>query len=188
MANGQRGGIQSKVASADTKGRWPANLIHDGSEEVTALFPVTKSGKASKNGHRRNSTLNEDTPWNGIRTNENAGDLYGDSGSAARFFYCAKASRRERNAGLPDGETSTHPTVKPLALMRYLCKLTATPTGGVVLDPFCGSGSTGCAAVLEGRKFIGLDLVAEYTVIAKRRVEHWAVERESELPMFALDN
>ena len=140
-------------------GRWPANLIHDGSDEVTALF-----------------------------------------GDAQRFFYCAKAAKSDRDEGLDgmpvqarhtmsggeciaEGRTAAkgkasarnhHPTVKPISLLRYLCRLTKTPTGGIVLDPFMGSGSTGCAAVQEGRDFIGIELDAEYCEIARRRIEHWA--------------
>ena len=87
----------------------------------------------------------------------------GDSGSAARFFYCAKASKSDR------GADNKHPTVKPTDLMRYLCRL-VTPPGGVVLDPFMGSGSTGKAAVLEGFRFIGIEREAEYVQIARERV------------------
>ena len=163
------------------KGRFPANLIHDGSDEVLAGFPVTgKSGVAvRRNGNAGRGSFP-------VKIAEGSDDVgYADSGSAARFFYTAKASRSERNAGLPEGETSSHPTVKPLALMRYLCKLTRTPTGGVVLDPFMGSGSTGCAAVLEGRRFIGIDLEPEYVEIARRRIEHWSqqVEKQMELEL-----
>ncbi len=86
-----------------------------------------------------------------------------DAGSAARFFYCAKASKSDR------GEGNNHPTVKPTELMRYLCRL-VTPPGGVVLDPFMGSGSTGKAAILERLQFIGIDMTAEYVEIARRRV------------------
>ena len=119
--------------------------------------------------------------------------MYIDSGSAARFFYCAKASRADRNeglAGMPErvvsvwggdeddlsaGKKATrptansHPTVKPTNLMRYLCRL-VTPPGGLVLDPFAGSGSTGKAAMLEGFRFIGIDLTPEYVAIAERRI------------------
>jgi site-specific DNA-methyltransferase (adenine-specific) len=127
-----------------------------------------------------------------------------DFGGASRFFYTAKASRREREAGLEgmprqtvqtgcggdmpiddDGNArdrfkkvaaNVHPTVKPLALMRWLCRL-VTPPGGVILDPFTGSGSTGCAAVLEGFRFIGIEQEAEYIEIARRRIAHWATQR-----------
>jgi len=102
---------------------------------------------------------------------------YGDSGGASRFFYCAKSSKAEREAGLEHmpkkGErANTHPTVKPIALMRYLCKL-ITPPGGVVLDPFTGSGTTGIAAIQEGFEFIGIEKEAEYVEIARARIEHW---------------
>jgi DNA modification methylase len=97
----------------------------------------------------------------------------GDSGSAARFFYTAKASRRER------GEYCTHPTVKPLALMRYLCRL-VTPPDGLVLDPFTGSGTTGIAAILEGFRFIGIEQDAAHVALAERRIKEW-----TELPIEA---
>jgi site-specific DNA-methyltransferase (adenine-specific) len=121
---------------------------------------------------------------------------YGDSGSAARFFYCAKASKADRDEGcegLEERETNRygeqgqgplsqqtprvtqrnrnhHPTVKPTALMQYLCRL-VTPPGGTVLDPFMGSGSTGAAAMLEGFQFIGIEREAEYVAIARERIE-----------------
>jgi hypothetical protein len=138
-------------------GRWPANLIHDGSDEVTELFPEAKG--AVSNGRK------------GVQ-----GACYGelgampqapgrgDSGSAARFFYCAKASKADRSEG------NSHPTVKPTDLMRYLCRL-VTPPGGIVLDPFMGSGSTGKAAVLEGFRFIGIEREAEYIEIARGRIQ-----------------
>jgi site-specific DNA-methyltransferase (adenine-specific) len=106
---------------------------------------------------------------------------------ASRFFYCAKASKAEREAGLRDGgvgalrdggrkttapRANHHPTVKPVSLMRYLVRLTKTPTGGVVLDPFCGSGTTGVACAMEGRDFVGIELNPEYAKIARRRCEH----------------
>ena len=103
-------------------GRWPANLIHDGSDEPIGLL-----------------------------------------GDAARFFYCAKASKKDR------GEGNIHPTVKPTDLMAYLCR-PVTPPGGVVLDPFMGSGSTGKAAVREGFRFIGIEMDAEYLAIAEARI------------------
>lgn len=113
--------------------------------------------------------------------------------AGGRLFYCPKASRRERNAGCehlphqrldlfptaagaaytPPTAPNAHPTVKPLALMRWVVRL-ATPPGGTVLDPFCGSGSTGCAAVLEGRRFLGIERDEQYAVVARARIEHWA--------------
>lgn len=141
-------------------GRWPANLIHDGSDEAT----------------------------------EGMGD-------AKRYFYCAKASKKDRDEGCEElilkragsmsgrhdgsmGSTTYnrnhHPTVKPTALMRYLCRL-VTPPGGVVLDPFMGSGSTGKAAILEGFDFIGIEKDAEYIEIARARIAHAQRQREQEL-------
>ena len=123
-----------------------------------------------------------------------SGAEYEDCGSAARFFYCAKASRSERDAGLEGRQKKSggsnaggytedvargldrnlpvhnhHPTVKPIALMRWLCRL-VTPPDGLILDPFCGSGSTGVAASLEGFRFVGIDVDAEYCEIARKRI------------------
>jgi site-specific DNA-methyltransferase (adenine-specific) len=136
-------------------GRWPANLIHDGSEEVVGLFPQT----GVSNGRRVAKPLNGFA----MKAQPDVDTGYGDSGSAARFFYCAKASKRDR------GEGNNHPTVKPTDLMRYLCRL-VTPPGGTVLDPFMGSGSTGKAAMLEGFDFIGIERDPEYVKIAEARI------------------
>ena len=141
------------------QGRWPANVIHDGSEEVVRLFPQTTSGTP---GIRRKA--HETNAMSGrlaLTGKTEAGP--GDSGSAARFFYCAKASKSGR------GEGNNHPTVKPTDLMRYLCRL-VTPPGGVVLDPFMGSGSTGVAARLEGFHFVGIEKEEKYCEIAKARL------------------
>ena len=97
-------------------------------------------------------------------------------GEPSRFFYVAKASKAEREAGLDaaDGERANHhPTVKPLALMRYLVRM-VTPPGGVVLDPFMGSGSTGCAALAEGFDFVGIDIIPEYVSIAEKRIDYYS--------------
>jgi site-specific DNA-methyltransferase (adenine-specific) len=146
----------------DMQGRFPANFIHDGSDEVLELFPDSKGGAFPKKSNIPTGRHYEGG-WgavdNGVRTE------MGD-GSAARFFYCAKASKKDRNEGTPNN----HPTVKPTDLMRYLCKL-ITPPNGTVLDPFTGSGSTGKAAVLEGFNFIGVEQSAEYIEIAKARIE-----------------
>jgi site-specific DNA-methyltransferase (adenine-specific) len=126
--SGESTGATSNGEST-TQGRFPANLIHDGSQEVLDLFP--SAGKDS----------------------------------AARFFYCAKASKKDRDEG------NNHPTVKPTALMSYLCRL-ITPTGGVVLDPYMGSGSTGKAAVREGFSFVGCELDKDYFEIATARINY----------------
>ena len=182
----------NEYVSSTHEGRWPANLIHDGSEEVVGLFPNTTSGGGNKS--RQGTT--------------EGGNCYGtygspppdvrdvDSGSAARFFYCAKASKKDRDEGCeglaerlsmrygekaqgplpqqtpskPVAQRNHHPTVKPTALMRYLCRL-VTPPEGIVLDPFMGSGSTGKAAMLEGFQFIGIERDPEYLEIARARIQ-----------------
>lgn len=122
-------------------------------------------------------------------------DDYIDQEEMKRYFYCAKASKKEREAGLSHIDSkraNTHPTVKPLALMRYLVKLVVPPSG-TALDPFCGSGSTLCALALENMNGIGIELQEEYCEIAQARVKHWGGEAErvgppkkelEELPLF----
>jgi site-specific DNA-methyltransferase (adenine-specific) len=140
------------------KGRWPANLIHDGSDDVTELFPENQSCSSPSEAQSESIFRPEQGSY------QKQGPIYpGDSGSAARFFYCAKASPEER------GDFNDHPTVKPQALMEYLCRL-VTPPGGTVLDPFMGSGSTCLAAKEKGFKFKGIDMTAKYCEIAKQRL------------------
>ena len=185
-------GTNLTASEHNDAGRWPANLIHDGSDEVLAGFPQTKSGDTKAIPYTNTDGKNCYGKQTGIKR-----EMKGDSGSAARFFYCAKASKRDRDEGcngLPvvthqsgmggampiddDGNDrdrfksqsrNHHPTVKPTDLMRYLCRL-VTPPGGVVLDPFMGSGSTGKAALLEGFQFIGIEREAEYLKIASARI------------------
>lgn len=176
-------------------GRYPANVAHDGSIEVLATFPDAPG----QQGDLRNHAACRQSPngiFGGMRPALDH-PARGDSGSAARFFYCAKASKADRDEGLghldeqpvvtfqtgngASGAASsisegretqyrnTHPTVKPTALMRWLCRL-ITPVGGTILDPFTGSGSTGKAAVLEGFEFIGCEMTAEYIPIAEARI------------------
>ena len=177
-----------------TNGRWPANLIHDGSEEVLAGFPVTGPSKSSQRGAVKIFEQG-DGQWIGDSTERGHND---NGGSAARFFYCAKASKADRDEGCghldlrqtiggggtndPNGDDvcgkygsvkslarNHHPTVKPTDLMRYLVRL-VTPPDGIVLDPFMGSGSTGKAAILEGFGFVGIEREREYIDIAKARI------------------
>jgi len=202
-SNGCYGDSVTYNSYSHTSGRWPANFIHDGSDEVMELFPVTTSGNLqSKHVSRTTSSIYS----GGWAKSDNTGRSWGnDSGSAARFFYCAKASKRDRDEGLDmfdvvrtggmqataDGSMLTgsgnerttaranhHPTVKPTDLMRYLCRL-VTPSGGTVLDSFMGSGSTGKGATLEGFDFIGIEQNAEYLEIAKARIQH-AIDSASE--------
>lgn len=162
-------------------GRWPANLIHDGSPEVLAGFPQAKGQQGALTGAEPSSkTANAFGEFAGRAPSAPRGD----TGSAARFFYCAKASESDREEGIEGIEgigalrdsgrgsarhKNRHPTVKPTDLMRYLVRL-VTPPGGVVLDPFMGSGSTGKASVLEGFSFIGIEREAEYFEIAESRI------------------
>ena len=145
--------INAKIGGTNL-GRFPADVIHDGSDEVVGLFPDTKSGGSGK------SNENKKGIW-GNANRVGHEEILPNSGSAARFFYVAKASKAER------GEGNTHPTVKPLKLMCYLCRL-VTPPGGTVLDCYVGSGTTGVAAQIEGFDFIGIDKDIR---IATRRIE-----------------
>jgi site-specific DNA-methyltransferase (adenine-specific) len=178
-----------KDIEVTVSGRYPANFIHDGSDEVVELFPDTGKSTGGRIGKKDTSGVNI-VPAGQYE----AGDPgFGDSGSAARYFYCAKTSKRDRNEGLtgfeekrPDDRTETgmgtfvekgvakqanhHPTVKPTDLMRYLVRM-VTPPNGTVLDPFTGSGSTGKAATLEGFNFIGVEQNPEYIKIAEARIE-----------------
>jgi DNA modification methylase len=164
-------GASSRVQGAnsptryDNRGRWPANLIHDGSQQVMNLFPKTKPGGNLTGIEPSSRSKNVYGP-----SKRKSWNSHGDNGSAGRFFYCAKASRQDRDEGLEDLlHRNEHPTVKPTALMQYLCRL-VTPPGGVVLDPFMGSGSTGKAAVNEGFRFIGIEREPEYFEIACARI------------------
>jgi site-specific DNA-methyltransferase (adenine-specific) len=188
-------------------GRWPANLIHDGSEEVVGLFPQAEGMRPAR--LRRGATTGRGMGYQSTSVMQEVECGFGDSGSAARFFYCAKASKQDRDEGLeampsihrvhgnkwtdqdyrvardertPGPESGPrrnhHPTVKPTALMRYLCRL-VTPPGGIVLDPFAGSGSTGKAAALEGFRFVGIEIDPEYLTIAAARI------RAAVPPLFA---
>lgn len=180
-----------------TTGRFPANFIHDGSDEVVNLFPAKAGAAAPVKGTEQSEVTN------GIYGKFNdrvPGQFYSDTGSAARFFYCAKASKSDRDEGVmlamvtgaemtgrePDtdglnspragagrtsGARNNHPTVKPTALMQWLVRL-VTPPGGKVLDPFTGSGSTGKACAIEGFEFIGFEMDPHYCEIAKQRIAY----------------
>jgi len=180
------------------QGRFPANVIHDGSYEVLELFP-----DSSMTGKRKSSNRIQQEKANTPFTRGIEAPEYTDSGSAARFFYCAKASKSERNEGLDGFEerpsymvengsktsglngqryirattsANHHPTVKPVKLMEYLVKL-VTPKDGIVLDPFMGSGTTGIACVNLKRGFIGVEKDQDYFQIAKARVMRGVILR-----------
>lgn len=157
-----RWGLKEIDKHGHSQGRWPANLIHDGSEEVVGVFPYQKSGK------KKPCIIKRDKEVVDFRSGltERTGYFPSSEGSAARFFYCAKASRKER------GEGNTHPTVKPLALMKYLITL-GLPPGGVVLDPFAGSGTTAVACLELGREYICIEKSADYHQMILDRIEDW---------------
>lgn len=167
--SGQTWGMSKQAGDQPTvvhsSGRWPANLIHDGSDEVVELFPVTSSGAMK----RTVEAYDGESQTGFLRGRSGPSNQHGDSGSAARFFYCAKATKKERNEGLGEGE-NPHPTVKPTKLMTYLCKLVTAP-GGTVLDPFMGSGSTGRATAQANFDFVGIDNDEEAFRTAEARVK-----------------
>jgi site-specific DNA-methyltransferase (adenine-specific) len=151
-------------------GRWPANVILD--EEAAQMLDAQSGHSVSSRRIGKRIGKNAGT-YGAYIGQDNVSMGHSDSGGASRFFYVAKASKAEREAGInaPPGERGNiHATVKPITLMRYLIRL-VTPPGGTVLDPFMGSGSTGCAAMLEAMQFIGIELSAEYIEIARRRIE-----------------
>ena len=164
-------GQEGKVSGRDDVGRFPANLIHDGSPEVLELFPETKPSKAASRGLQHSGKHGGTCEGGNIKQGTDSVRGHSDNGgSAARFFYQAKASKKDRNEGCDHLESgNNHATVKPTALMQYLCRL-ITPTGGVVLDPYMGSGSTGKAALQEGFSFVGIELDPDYYEICKARV------------------
>ena len=195
--------LKASYEKTETLGRWPANVILD---PYTAELLDEQSGISKSQGGRigKKETSNIDF---GLSGNYEKGDPgFGDIGGASRFFYVAKASKRDRNEGLEELEPQRHsdrekddgvggdnprnrtnqprqnfhPTVKPTDLMRYLIKL-VTPPNGIVLDPFTGSGSTGKAAILEGFRFIGIEMTEDYIPIIDGRLKHAEAERNKGL-------
>lgn len=155
-----------------SKGRWPANVLHDGSEEVVGAFPESNGQQGDVRGNEPSSPMGGNTF--GRMDLRVPAAARGDSGSAARFFYSAKADAGDRLG-------SKHPTVKPVDLMRWLVRL-VTPTGGVVLDPFAGSGATGSACMAEGFDCILIEKEAEYYRDILKRIEH---VQGGDTPLFA---
>lgn len=189
--------INQENAQFQNLGRYPANVIHDGSEEVLRGMPYTKGNGSEPNYEKSNSENRvymegKNTTWH------KSGAHFDDEGSAARYFYCAKASKFDRDEGLDSFEEqksirinaprekeedkfspkkNTHVAVKPTSLMRYLVRL-VSPKGATILDCFNGSGSTGKAVMLENKefkkdyKYIGIELTDEYLPISKARIEY----------------
>ncbi len=225
-------GMPQDATATEATGRWPANVVLSHAEGCVAVDPYglpeinalacapdcpvrmldeqsgNRPGMSGGGKHRPDAT-----PGMFGAIDGNASHVRGDSGGASRFFYVAKPSTREREAGLDHlpkrnaaelvdreegsagmdnpragagrtskGRANHHPTVKSIALMRWLVRL-ITPPGGIVLDPFCGSGGTGCAAVLEGFRFIGCEQEPEYVAIARARIAHWEKSAEPQLSL-----
>ena len=162
----------NKVTS--TLGRFPANFLHDGSEEVRALFPDSKGQQGDLLNHTRHSE-SPNGIYGKIPPRHDAIKREESDTSAARFFYCAKASPSERTMGLPPGQFNRHATVKPLTLMRYCVRL-VTPPGGKCLDPYMGSGTTGMACIAEGFDFVGMEMEEPSFITAKARIEGYQPE------------
>lgn len=200
-AGGQHGRYSELPAQGvikdDGMGRFPANLIHDGSDEVEAVFPQNAKGMSGGGKHKQ--TYSKDGVIAGGGHDGNDSHIRNDSGSASRFFYTAKASKRERNAGLEgfedriaggmqgraDGSLAgpivynknVHPTVKPLSLTKYLATLIKPPSGGRLLVPFSGSGSEMIGALQAGWEYVeGVELTEEYIPIAEARIEYWLAQ------------
>jgi len=191
----------SRAVGTTSEGRWPANVALD--PEAAAMLDE-QSGDLHPPGSHGPRRPGASEFLNGLVQEQSRPAAYDDRGGASRFFYCAKASKGEREAGLeafpavervngnkwtdvdyrvksgerpPSAESgprrNVHPTVKPINLMRWLVRL-VTPPGGLVLDPFAGSGTTGCAAVLEGFDFLGIEREPDYVAIARARIEFWS--------------
>lgn len=187
--NGIYGEIGATTPVDYCKGRWPANLLLD--EEAAAMLDGVSGASVSK----ESIVNNLGSIW-GSENQQPRAAGHNDSGGASRFFYVAKSARSERNEGCdelpevekplmgefknnpgrttpkssPTARANHHPTVKPLELMKYLCNLTRTPTGGIVLDAFCGSGTTLWAAECHNRPWIGIEINPEYVAIAEARI------------------
>lgn len=162
-----RGRSAEKVAHAERLGRWPANVALD--EEAAAMLDAQSGDRPSGSAHvlRRGATTGKGMGFQSSSPEHVLDATYGDTGGASRFMFVAKPSKAERNVGLD--RPNPHPTVKPVALMQWLVRL-VTPKGGIVLDPFTGSGTTGMAAMREARRCIGIERDAEYVEVARARI------------------
>lgn len=148
----------------DARGRWPANVLHDGSDEVVVAFPTAPGQQARVTGDEPTANgFSGAVAYSGMLARVPSASPRSDQGgSASRFFYCAKASKAERMG-------SGHPTVKPIAVMRWLCRLIAPP-GALILDPFAGSGTTGVAALAEGQRPFLIEREARFCADIDRRL------------------
>lgn len=195
---GNSKGQETHQTNGQLLGRYPTNIVFD--EEAGKMLDEQSGQRFSSGGiEKAGKFANLYGEYKGNNPGESVGG-FKDRRGASRFFYCAKASKSERNKGLDEfdeqpafqygsikksiGRTglntprkNAHPTVKPLSLMEYLCKLTKTPTGGIVLDPFMGSGTTGLATVKTGREFIGIEIDENYFKIADARIKYYLAQQ-----------
>lgn len=149
----------------DAKGRWPANLLLD--EEAGEMLDQQSGERPGCKSRSKAKPKSKFRPGQGEYMPQ--GPIYPDTGGASRFFYCAKANKRDRTC---DGQVENdHATVKPRALMEYLCRLVTPPEGGLILDPFMGSGSTGMAAISTGNQFVGIELEPKSFDTSRQRIE-----------------
>jgi DNA modification methylase len=169
----RQAGQRTAVLELKPNGRWPANILHDGSDEVVGLFPDAKGQQGDSTDGQRSQGSVYGAPSDTGKTYPARID---STTSAARFFYCAKASKADRNEGLGHLiPANHHPTVKPTDLMRWVVRL-VTPPGGRVLDAMAGSGSTGKAAILEGFEVTLIDSEPDYIPIIEGRCAAALVE------------
>jgi site-specific DNA-methyltransferase (adenine-specific) len=163
-----------EVRPGEALGRYPANLLHDGSDEVEAAFAAF--GNSESSSHTRHNQVSLGSSSGGIYGTASGfnGNGIADTGSASRFFYCAKADRGDR-------ADSRHPTVKPVALLRWLVRLVCPP-GGRILDPFAGSGTTGEAAMLEGFDAVLIERDEQHAADIRHRIKRWS---GLDAPLFA---
>jgi len=169
---------QQRYDANPPSGRWPANFALSHSDECGGVCvedcPVKILDEQSGILKSGMSIVTRKKPASGILGKmpaQTKNEVVGDSGTASRFFYVAKPSTKERSQGLAEGARNTHTTVKSIALMRHLINLVTAPDA-LVLDPFCGSGSTGVAALLNGCRFVGIEREQEYVDIAMQRLSH----------------
>ena len=203
------GHVHATNVTGGERGRWPANIQHDGSDEVLAVFPNSKGQQGDVKGTEPRNTGDENTVAYGKFNRVGFRKRREDDGSTARFFYCSKASRADRNEGCESmdkksmlwssgtknlgsfqsentdrSSQNNWPTVKPTNLMRYYVRL-ITPPKGIVLDPFMGSGSTGKACAYEfAEEFVGIDRESDALPIAKARIEYALRNRDGQINIF----
>lgn len=176
------GHVFAKNVESNPLGRWPANVLHDGSDDVLQFFPEASGQMASvKSTAPTSHGFSGPVKFSGmINRIDSAEPRQETDKSAARFFYCAKTSPTDRNEGLPDGLLNSHPTVKPTDLMRYLVRL-VTPKGGLTIDPMMGSGSTGKAALFEHLRFVGIDMDEVNIPVADYRIRFAIQNRNNQI-------